>query len=248
MEISNVLKQTLIDFPGKLACEVFTKGCNYHCPTCHSKHLLNLDYQEDIFSYLQDSYVRKFIEGVVLCGGEPTIQKELPEFLKKIKDLNLGVKLDTNGSNPEVLEELIKNKLVDYIAMDVKAPKALYPLLTGFKDVNKIEESMKIISNSLLNYEFRTTIVPFYDHDYDHELRFMNKKEIINVSKWIAENASRYSIYYLQPFVSRGKDEILEERFSKERLGKEFWQTPMELLDELRREIVPYLPNCEVRR
>jgi len=243
MEISNFLKHTLIDFPGKLACEVFTKGCNYHCPTCHSKHLLNLNYEEDIFFYLQDSYIRKFIEGIVVSGGEPIIQEGLPEFLEKIKNLGLAVKLDTNGSNPETLEELIKRRLVDYIAIDVKAPKEFYELLTGFKDVEKIEKSMRIISNSSLDYEFRTTIVPFYDG----ELRFMNKEEVVNIAKWILENANTNSRYYLQKFVARSKEEMLDEKFSKETLNKRFWQTSRGLLDEMQKDVIKYLPNCIVR-
>ena len=243
MEISNFLKHTLIDFPGKVACEVFTKGCNYHCFTCHSKNLLNSNYKEDIFFYLQDSYIRKFIDGVAISGGEPTIQEGLPEFLEKIKNLELAVKLDTNGSNPETLEELIKRRLVDYIAMDVKAPKELYDLLTGFKDVEKIEKSMRIISNSSLDYEFRTTIVPFYDG----ELRFMNKEEVVNIAKWILENANTDSKYYLQKFVARSKEEMLDEKFSKETLNKRFWQTSRGLLDEMQKDVIKYLPNCIVR-
>ena len=132
MEIAGLQKLTLIDYPGKLACTVFLAGCNFLCPWCYSKELVlpkEIEKQpkiseKEFFNFLKNR--KGLLEGVVLCGGEPTIFKNLPDFAKKIKKLGFFVKLDTNGSNPEMIKELINKNLIDYVAMDVKLPKQRY--------------------------------------------------------------------------------------------------------------------------
>lgn len=166
--IGGLQKVTLVDYPGKVACTLFLSGCNFRCPFCYSKELvlpeeikkhpqLNLD---DFFSFLKER--QGLIDGVVLCGGEPTVNADLPELCQKIKDLGFVVKLDTNGSHPELLEKLIDEKLIDYIAMDIKAPlvQEKYNQANGAMiPLEKIKESIELIKNSGLDYEFRSTIV-----------------------------------------------------------------------------------------
>src|SRR3989339_39398 len=125
MIIAGLQKTTLIDYPGKVACTVFLAGCNFRCPWCYSPELvlseeirkLSKISRKDFFKFLKSR--KGLLDGVVICGGEPTINKDLPDFIKQIKKLGYLVKLDTNGSNPEILKKLIKQKLIDYVAMDV---------------------------------------------------------------------------------------------------------------------------------
>ncbi|MDP2930763.1 MAG: anaerobic ribonucleoside-triphosphate reductase activating protein [bacterium] len=128
MIIAGLQKTTLIDYPAKIACTVFLAGCNFRCPWCYSSELVlpeKIKKQSqisarDFFKFLKGK--KGLLDGIVLCGGEPSLNKDLPVFIKKIKKMGFLVKLDTNGSNPEMLKRLIKQKLVDYVAMDIKAP------------------------------------------------------------------------------------------------------------------------------
>ena len=165
MRIGGFQKFSLIDYPNKISCIVFTQGCNFRCPWCHNPELVYPEFfttslkEEAIFDFLRRRKGK--LEAVVITGGEPTIQPDLAEFIEKIKKMDYFVKLDTNGSSPHILKELIKSKLIDYIAMDIKAPPEKYSLLIGRDiDISLIFESIKIIENSSLEYEFRTTSVP----------------------------------------------------------------------------------------
>ncbi|MEK7558121.1 MAG: anaerobic ribonucleoside-triphosphate reductase activating protein [Patescibacteria group bacterium] len=187
MFIGGLQKISLLDYPGYLAAIIFTQGCNFRCQFCYNPQLVlpilgdNFKYtgfninndqsQEDRLEYKEDdlfvflkSRVDK-LDAVVITGGEPTIHKDLVNFIIKIKELGFLVKLDTNGSNPEIIKELINKKLVDYFAMDIKASKEKYQQVVGVQvDWEKIKESVKIIMTSNLPYEFRTTVVPeFFD-------------------------------------------------------------------------------------
>lgn len=250
MRIAGFLKQTLIDYDKKIAAEVFTSGCNFKCPSCHSKHIINGNgnyNEEDIFSYL--SKAKGFIDGFVICGGEPTIYSDLCDFAKKLKNMNLNVKLDTNGSNPSMLKKLLEGKLIDYAAMDVKGTKELYSLLIGIeRDYNKeIEESMKILADSGIDYEFRTTIAPVYKNKNKNP-GWMSIQDVENIGNWIANATGKNNHrYYLQKFVARGKSEMLDERFSKENLSREMHETPQRLLEEMKDAVKKHLPYCEVR-
>lgn len=169
MLIGGLQKTTLIDFPDRVACTVFTVGCNFRCPFCHNKDLVTLDLfkqagiksiaEKDFFAFLEKR--KKILDGVCITGGEPTIHSDLEQFCRQIKALGLKVKLDTNGSNPQILKKLIEKKLVDFIAMDVKSSFGDYAKTIGTKvKVADIKQSIRLIINSGLEYELRTTVVP----------------------------------------------------------------------------------------
>ena len=178
MLIGGLEKLTLLDYPDNLAAIVFTQGCNFRCHFCYNPMLVlprtsevtagdekdkEKDYpliqEDDLFLFLESR--RGKIDGVVITGGEPTLHPDLPEFIQKIKDLGLLVKLDSNGTNPEMLTRLISDKLIDYIAMDIKAPWEKYATVVGVAvNLENLQKSVKMIMTSGLPYEFRTTLVP----------------------------------------------------------------------------------------
>lgn len=138
MDIYGLSKLTLLDYQGKTACTVFTGGCNFRCPYCHNASLV-LNFQsmqkiseEDFFAFLNKR--KNMLEGVCVSGGEPTLNKDLPDFLKNIKDKGFSVKLDTNGSNPDILNKFISEELVDYVAMDIKNSPEMYGITVGISD------------------------------------------------------------------------------------------------------------------
>lgn len=191
MNISGFNKLTLVDYPKKLACIVFTQGCNYNCTFCQNSGLIQCNKDsiidhEEIFSYLQKR--KNVIEGIVISGGEPTIQPRLKDFIIRVKELGLSVKLDTNGSNPDIIKELIDEKLIDYIAMDVKNIFDEYLGIVNLKQINvdKVKRSIELIKNSGVDHEFRTTIMKNY-HD-------------VNKITQICEYLGKDEKYYLQNF------------------------------------------------
>ena len=165
MKIGGLNKFSLSDYPGHVAAVVFTQGCNFRCPFCHNGSLIPGDVsesllipEEKVFEFLKDRSSQ--LDGVVISGGEPTIQPDLSDFIHRIKTIGFLIKLDTNGSLPEVLRKLMKEKLIDFIAMDIKAPLDIYDRLTGAQTpVSQIQESIKLIANSDIAHEFRTTVV-----------------------------------------------------------------------------------------
>ena len=189
MNIAGVQKVTLLDYPGKVACEMFTQGCNFECPFCQNSSLIPITNtgefsEEEIFEYL--NLRKNILDGVVITGGEPTVQKDLKGFIKKIKDLGLLVKLDTNGGNPKVLQELIDEKLVDYVAMDIKNIFNKYNITAGKKiNLDNIKKSIEILKASKIDYEFRTTIIKEM-HSLD---------DIVSICKLVGD-----AKYYLQNF------------------------------------------------
>ena len=162
--ICGLQKMTLLDFPGKIACTVFLGGCNFRCPFCHNSELFmgkpeKLMEDEEFFKFLKSR--KGLLDGVCVSGGEPTLYKNLPEFLAKIKELGFLVKLDTNGSRPDLVKELAEKNLVDYIAMDVKNSPAMYAQTVGLPtmDLAPIEESLRFLIGGTVPYELRTTLV-----------------------------------------------------------------------------------------
>lgn len=196
MIIGGLEKFTLLDYPGNLAAIVFTQGCNFRCHFCYNPMLVlpransaadgsNKDQgfsltEEDLFLFL-DSRKGK-LDGVVITGGEPTLHADLPDFIKKIKERGLLVKLDSNGTNPDMLKRLIDDKLIDYIAMDIKAPWDKYEAVVGVPvNLEKLQKSVKMIMMSGLPYEFRSTLLPEF-HDKD-DVRKMGES-ISGANRW----------------------------------------------------------------
>ncbi|MCF7830795.1 anaerobic ribonucleoside-triphosphate reductase activating protein [Candidatus Gracilibacteria bacterium] len=197
MVISGIHTLTLLDFPGHISCIVFLPGCNFRCGYCHNAEFvipekikkIEHDFipEEKFFNFLETRKGK--LEGVVISGGEPTIHPDLPEFIKKIKDLGFLVKLDTNGTNPKMLQKLLEEKLVDYIAMDMKSSPEKYDEFTGVKnDFSLLEKSRDLIVNSKINHEFRTTYVKGW-HD---------QKEVETIAKWCT-GAQKYTLQNFRP-------------------------------------------------
>ncbi len=173
MRIGGFLKFSLVDYPGKVAAVIFTQGCNFRCRYCHNKKLVLPECFEDpipekeVFDFLEKR--KGVLQGVVITGGEPTLQKDLAGFLEKVKGMGYALKLDTNGSSPHVLKDVITAGLVDFIAMDIKAPLERYSAIAGVEvDTQAIGESIDIISNSGVDHLLRTTVVRslFCDEDF----------------------------------------------------------------------------------
>ena len=173
MKISGIIKTTLIDYPGHIATSIFTQGCNFKCPYCHNPGLIPaeggneehmaLDYFWDFLEERKD-----FLDGVAITGGEPTLQSDLIEFIEKIKMRDFKVKLDTNGSRPEIIKRLIDDELVDYIAMDIKSSIKKYSDYSDDSSIgDKIIQSVNFIKKSEIDYEFRTTVVPTLHNEND---------------------------------------------------------------------------------
>lgn len=194
MRISGLQKLTLLDYPEKVACTVFTFGCNFRCPFCHNALLVegsapDAISEEDFFSYL--SKRKGVLDGVAITGGEPTLQPDLKAFIKRIKDTGLAVKLDTNGTRPEVVRDLIESDLVDYFAMDIKNSPEKYALTAGADvDPTKIKETVELLITKAKDYEFRTTVVKGF-----HE-----EKDFDEIGKFI-QGAEKY---FLQKFTDSG--------------------------------------------
>tara|TARA_Y100000310_G_scaffold56489_1_gene51871 strand:- start:963 stop:1655 length:693 start_codon:yes stop_codon:yes gene_type:complete len=212
LSIKGLQKTSLIDYPDMISTVIFLSGCNLNCPYCQNPDLIKKSppsiKEEDIINYLKTK--KEWIDGVVISGGEPSIHKELPNFLKKIKQLNFLVKLDTNGTNPEMIKDLIKNKLVDYIAMDIKAPLNKYNKVTKAKVNSKdIEESIDIIKNSKIDYEFRLTCVP----------SLTKKEDIENIGK-LLKNSKRFYLQQFRNKITFDKKFEKEATYSKEELNE----------------------------
>ncbi len=195
MNIQGLYRLTLLDYPGHVACSIFTGGCNYRCPFCHNAslatgHTIPAFTEEEILQFLQTRI--GILEGVCVTGGEPTLQPQLPSFLRKIKDMGYLIKLDTNGSNPILLQSLIKEGLLDYVAMDIKNSPSNYAKSIGLSqyDIGPVLASIKELMSSNIDYEFRTTVVRSLHTPQDFEE--------------IAKLISNCRHYYLQSFVDSG--------------------------------------------
>ena len=166
MIIGGLQETSLIDFPGKVSCVCFVSGCNFRCPYCHNPDLVHHPEASSLDENTFLAFIRErrgFLDGVVISGGEPTLQSDLPAFLSRIKREGFLIKLDTNGSHPPVIQDLMEQRLVDYVAMDIKTDPSLYPqLIKNEIDPDCIRSSVKLIMASGIAYEFRTTCVqPF---------------------------------------------------------------------------------------
>lgn len=191
MTINGMQKLTLLDYPGNVACLIFTQGCNFRCPFCHNSGLLDMNNncekidEKEVFKYLEKR--RGLLDGVCISGGEPLLQKDIVDFIRKVKDLGYKVKLDTNGSSPKKLKQLIEDGLIDYVAMDIKNDFLNYDKTAGMcTNIDNIKKSIEIIENSNIEYEFRTTIVKQF-----HDVGRLEK-----IIQYIGPNAR----YYIQNY------------------------------------------------
>ncbi len=233
MQIKGFNKTTLLDYPGHLASTIFLGTCDFRCPFCHNASLVISPQMQpciptdEILSTLQKR--KNILEGVCISGGEPTLQNELPHFIEQIKSLGLKVKLDTNGNNPSMIQELLNLNYIDYIAMDIKNSKDNYLKTIGrtsssdcFNILDNIENSIDLIQSSEIDYEFRTTVVK--------ELH--SERDFIEIGKWI-RGARRY---FLQSYIDSGN--TIQSGFSP--------YTKSELV-HFKTLLEPYVNNVEIR-
>lgn len=226
--INGFNKTTLLDYPGHLAATIFLGGCNFRCPFCHNATLVLAPQSQPVISEDEIFATLKkrigILEGVCITGGEPTLHLGLIDLIKRIKDLGFLVKLDTNGSNPKTIKKLVELNLIDYVAMDIKNSKEKYPLTCGLEniDLNNISDSISILLNSHIEYEFRTTIVKDF-----HET-----PDIISIGKWI-EGANAY---FLQAF--KDSKDVIENGLTG------YTRSEME---ELKLILHPYVKHVSIR-
>lgn len=223
-------KTSFIDYPGKISTVLFVSGCNFRCGFCHNPELvynrrqLKIIKSQEIINFLNKR--KKVIEAAVISGGEPTIYKNLPNLIKQLKDQGLFIKLDTNGTNPEMLDKLINSKLIDYLAMDIKAAPKKYQLIVNRAiNIDKIKNSIKLIINGGLPYEFRSTILP----------ALHSEEDILEMAKFI----KGAEFYYLQKFVSR--NDLVNRGLIKE---KSYSQKEMAILAK---KCEQFVKKCLVR-
>ena len=230
MKVTGIQKLTLLDYPGVVACTVFTAGCNFRCPFCHNAMLVLPEQIDDecltddeVFGFLKKR--RGVLDGVAVTGGQPLLHADMPEFLARVKELGYKIKLDTNGSNPELLSEIVKNKLVDRVAMDIKNAPEEYARTIGLKsfDIAPVERSKEMLLRGDIDYEFRTTVVK----------GIHTKESLIGAAKWIKGARE----YYLQQFKDSG-NLILPDGLSA------YDEKQMHALADAVRD---YVPTVEVR-
>lgn len=228
MKIRGFNKTTLLDYPGHVAATVFTGGCNFRCPFCHNADLvLNPESQplvpeEEVLSHLKKR--RGILEGVCITGGEPTLQPDLPDFIRKIRELGYLVKLDTNGYRPEVLMSLLTEDMLDYVAMDVKASPDNYQKASGCPglDFSRIEESIALLKECKIPYEFRTTVVQ----------GIHTVQEFDAIGRLLEGSRA----YYLQAF--RENENVIQEGFRA---------FPEEIMEEITEKAGKYIDKVELR-
>ena len=228
MKLYGIQKLTLLDYPGRTACTLFTGGCNFRCPFCHNALLVtdidnsSVYSEEEILSFL--SKRKGLLDGVCITGGEPLMQTDIAEFIGKVKKEGYRVKLDTNGTFPDKLEYLVKNHLVDYVAMDIKNSKEKYAKTAGIKNIaiSDIEKSINILKSSEIEYEFRTTVVKEF-----HEIA-----DIEEIAKWIGGAKA----YFLQNFEDSGNI-----------LGDNLNAVPKEVLEQMKTAAKAFVENTQIR-
>jgi len=226
MTIGGLQKMTLIDYPNKIAATVFLIGCNFRCPYCHNPELVNPKFierqtkieEKDFFNFLDER--AGFLDGVCITGGEPTIHSDLPKFIKNIKKRGFLVKLDTNGSNPEMLENLIKDNLIDFVAMDIKTSILKYNKVRAKKKISQVQKSIDILKGDSKDYEFRVTVVP----------KIVDKQDIKEIGQWL-----------------KGAKKIVLQQFRPEKtLSSSFENIKPYSVQDLRKMVKILEPNVEI--
>ncbi|MEI6494627.1 MAG: anaerobic ribonucleoside-triphosphate reductase activating protein [bacterium] len=232
MKIGGLERFSLIDYPGQVAAIIFTQGCTFRCGFCYNPELVNPSLftptipEEEVLTFLKEREGK--LGALVITGGEPTMQEDLPEFIARVRALGMLVKLDTNGSNPEMLEQLLKDKLVQYVAMDIKAPLDKYADATCVAiEPERIKRSIGLIMKSGVDYEFRTTVVRSQLGSED----FKKIGELIKGAK----------LYALQKFVIPPIYKINNVSFLKEKTYT------TEEFEEIRKQMEPHVQSCILR-
>ena len=228
MNIQGFQKLTLLDFPGKMACTVFTAGCNLRCPFCHNSRLVINPAKETEFTTEEIlAYLKKrvgILDGVAITGGEPLMQKDIDVFIEQVRELGYAVKLDTNGTFTEKLKELVGRGLIDYVAMDIKNSPAAYSETVGIGgyDISKITESIEFLLQNKVDYEFRTTVV-----------RELHSVFTIEGIGQMIKGAKRH---FIQAFTDSG-----------ELIGFDLSPVPKDEMESMRKIMMKYVDSCEIR-
>ncbi len=228
MKIGGLQKTSLLDYPDRISAIVWTVGCNLRCPFCYNTQLVKEETpiipEEEVLGFLEKRVGK--LEAVVITGGEPLLQSDLTSFIGRIKKLGYLVKIDTNGTLPDKLEYLLREELVDYVSMDIKAPKHKYELLTGRPvDTTRIDASISIIKELATDYEFKTTVIP----------TLLNKEDILEIASWI-KGAKRY---YIQQF--KNDTPLISMKL------RDLKPYPRGYLEEIQEEIKPFFQLCDIR-
>lgn len=229
MEVYGLEKLSLVDYDGVVAATIFTGGCNFRCPFCHNGSLVT---EFNKFSTVDENeiiaYLKKrigIIEGLCITGGEPTLNPDLPQFIEKIKNIGIKVKLDSNGTNPDMIKTLVNNGLLDHVAVDIKNDKEHYAAVIGFDkfDTEKIEKTVSFLLQGKVSYEFRTTLIN----------EFHDENNIYEIGKWIF-GADKY---FLQKFKS-GDNCLLPNGLS---------EVPQEKAIKLLKTVSPFVKQAKLR-
>ncbi len=227
MKIGGIQKTSLIDYPDRVCAVFFASGCNFRCPYCYNPEIVfnktKLIQEKYIKSFLKKR--KNYLDAILLSGGEITIQPDFVDFVKKIKSYGYLIGIETNGSNPDAIKELIDNKLIDFIAMDIKSDLETYEKAAGVKpDKEKIKKSVELIKNSNINYEFRTTIVP----------ELFDEETAIKIGKWLKKSKR----YVLQQF--RNEKEMIDKSFK----GKKPYS--VDKLKKFKKILEPYIEDVKI--
>ena len=231
--IAGLQKMTLLDYPGKVACTIFLQGCNFRCPFCHNSDLLGKEGPEPISEETLFTFLKKrtgLLDAVCITGGEPTLQAGLADLIREIRQLDYLVKLDTNGSRPDVLKALVEENLLDYVAMDIKNCPALYGQTAGVPNMSldKIEESIRYLLSGKVDYEFRTTVA--------EELH--SAEAFTQIGQWLQalDPARKAKRLFIQPYVDR--DTVLSSGL----------HTPTaEALHKMAQNAAPFVESVQIR-
>lgn len=239
VQILRIQEIDIKDFPKRVACKIFLSGCNFRCPFCYVPQFVlgeKIYFQEkipkeDFFSFLQKK--KNELQGVVICGGEPLVNEDLEEFCQGIKNLGFFIKINTNGSNPSLLKKLIEKNFLDYVSLDIKAPREKYGEAIGYfnpflteKVVSAIEESLEILKKSKIEFECKTTFVP----------GILGREDIFKIARWISKFCQKYVLRNFRP------QNTLDKEFEK------FLSYSIELLYEIKEKISPFFKEVEIEQ
>ncbi len=228
IDIRGLQKLSLIDYPNQLSCIVFLFGCNFRCPYCHNPELVLESKipkipEEEFFKFLESRI--NYLDGVVITGGEPTLQKDLYSFIERIKKQHFLVKLDTNGTNPELLKKLLDNKIIDFVSMDIKAPFENYNKVANTNvNIEKVKSSVNLLMHSSIDYEFRTTILP----------ELISRNDILQIGKEIS-GCKKYFLQKFRPDITLNKELKFKSPY------------PKSTAEEFKKLLEKYIPKVELR-